>query len=634
MPNCSYVSTPGHPRLPVRSVVIKLPLKSSIIGLNVKLENVTLEETYYIVPSATPIPLLVHPPSNDTVLTLVYADKTSNYTLEPDPVIYGSDDLYPKEWFLDRVGNGLDPETSKRVKYVLVYFYPLRYMPKQKKIIWAKNASVTIHYRYLTQEAFLSEKLDNIIITSPLFEGQALRLAEWKNSTGIVSRVLNTNWIYRHYAGIDHPEQIRNCIKDFVSTYGIGFVTIFGDADRVPVRNAYVPDGYETFVPTDLYYADLDYTWDDNGDGLYADIRYDRIDGIPDVYVGRIPPSLEEYADVAVNKIMNYKQFLNVSEDWFNRALFVSGNPNNPFPTGLDFAYLKDYVATWTTKEVIRFDKPWPDTLISELNKGQAFVNFAGHGDPGSWLLDWFLWIFPITFTGSHAFGLTNGLKLPVVTAMSCSTARFDDQESIGEYFVLNPNGGSIAYFGATRIAWGYAGEDIIYGLMGEMDWRVYQAFYEGYSALGEMWGVSTTKYIESHGLYDIYDEKTLMEFILLGDPTLRISAPIYAEIYTDKGCYKSGEAMNLGLKITNFGVAVDVGAKIWVETPTGETRIVFDVPFIRVPADLRYSNPAFRTYVLPSLPEGIYLWHVALYNSITGTTITEDTSYFKLLAD
>ena len=508
MEGCSYISIPGHPQLPIKSVVVKLPLKSNLTSCDVNVESTALNGTYYIAPALRPIP--------------TSSDRSDNMTTEPDPLIYDSGKLYPERWFNYRVGNGIDPETQSRVTYLVIYFYPLRYMPAQRKILFCKNATITILYKAPIDTAFTSEELDNLIITSSLLEPQALRLARWKNFTGIKSRVLTTEWIYDNYHGVDDPEKIRNCIKDFVSRFHVTFVTIFGDADIVPVRYAYVPDeSGETYVPTDLYYADLDYTWDDNGDGLYADIRYDVIDGVPDVYVGRIPPSLPEYAEAVVTKIIGYST-TDFSESWFDRALFVTGTPDG---LGSAPVYLKDYIEAeeLIMKKVIRYNEPSPDTLTSEINKGCAFVNFAGHGDPSSWLLYKFLWIFPVSFTSSHAFGLTNGLKLPVVTTMACSTARFDDQDCIGEAFVCNLDGGSIAYFGSTRIAWGYKDEWIVDGLMGEMDWRIYQAFLEGYSKLGEMWGVPVTRYVHSHGLSWIYDEKTIMEFALLGDPTLDI---------------------------------------------------------------------------------------------------------------
>jgi hypothetical protein len=120
-------------------------------------------------------------------------------------------------------------------------------------------------------------RIDNLIITASDLEAAASRLAQWKNSSGIISRVLDVEWINSTYSGVDEQERIRNCIRDFYSSFQTKYVTIFGDTDKVPIRYVYIPDGVDDpLVPTDLYYADLNYTWDDNRDGIYGDLEYQQ----------------------------------------------------------------------------------------------------------------------------------------------------------------------------------------------------------------------------------------------------------------------------------------------------------------------------------------------------------------------
>lgn len=372
-------------------------------------------------------------------------------------------------------------------------------------------------------ESFVS--LDNLIITSVELTSAAYRLGEYKNSTGISTRVLTVDWIYEMYEGVDGPERIRNCIADFHSKLDIKYVTIFGDADQVPVRYAYVPDprGRDALVPTDLYYADLNNSWDDNGDGIFADIKNDFFDGLPDIYVGRIPTGVE-FANSSVDKIIGYSEGLNVSDAWFNRVLLVSGDPSGDGKVStLNGTHLNEHISQWVDLEKVKlyYDQGLTkDSLMKNLNLGYRFVNFAGHGKPGSWLLDS---EESLRFEGSEVVELVNGYMLPVVTSMACSTARFDDGTSISERMVLEPGGGAIAYLGPTREAWIYAGNSICKGLMGEMNWRIYEVYDDGYETLGELWGVSIARYIEAHGLRSIFNEKTVMEFVLLGDPTLRV---------------------------------------------------------------------------------------------------------------
>jgi hypothetical protein len=524
MPDCSYVSIPGHPMLPIKSAVEKLPLNSHITQIIAEVEDMPLDGNYFIMPALAPIQVGSTEPMSISL---------------PDQTIYGKDQLYPDEWYDYRVCNGLDPESNRRVQYVSFYFYPLRYLPTDQKILLAQNVSFTIIYTEPAEEATAQTVLKNLIITSDTLEPYAIQLATYKNSTGISSRAVNLTWVYKNYDGIDRQEQIRNCIKDFATSYGITYVTIFGDADQVPVRSVFVNDteAGEPYVPTDLYYGDLDGTWDDNNDGIYGDRRYDNVDGIPDVYVGRIPPSLANQAQTAVDKIIGYQQQFNTSESWTRRVVLAAGTGSgdgfsNPF--GIAFPFLKNYTANINVnKDIVKLYEAYGNlstgSMASELNKGALFANFAGHGNPAMWL---FYWVNPSLY-GYNGYGivdvqgLTNGFKLPVVTTMACSTARFDDQDCIGEWFVLQPNGGSIAYFGATRIAWGYVDQGITTGLMGEIDWRIYQNFYEGYSRLGQMWGQTAKEYVQNHiwnyKYASVLDVKTLMEFILLGDPTLRV---------------------------------------------------------------------------------------------------------------
>jgi len=375
-------------------------------------------------------------------------------------------------------------------------------------------------------------KFENLIVTSPLLEPQAWKFAEWKNLTGVSTSVLNTTWIYDHYSGVDNPERIRNCIKDFVSAYGISYVTIFGDADQVPVRYAYVPDpdAQQTYVPTDLYYADLNYTWDDNRDGLYADKRYDTVDGIPDVYIGRLPASSTAEAEAVVSKHIAYWSEVNkTSATWLNRVVLAAGTGVwGTGSMGTAPTALKDWISSIIrNRTVVKLYESNGNlsaySLRSEIDKGCAFLNFAGHGYYSFWLL-----YGNTRYRTEDVKLLANGAKLPVVTTMAGFTARFDDQDCIGEWFVLNPQGGSIAYFGSTRVTWCYLNEAVVYRLMGEMDWRIYEAYYEGYTRLGQMWGQAVTRYIRNHipafsNETWNKEQETVMAFILLGDPTLTI---------------------------------------------------------------------------------------------------------------
>ncbi len=295
--NCSYITTPGSPMLPVKTITAEIPESSTIINVNIDSNHIPMQGDFNVLPVS--VPVTTNSQNTNTNI---------NATLE----IYGSNAPFPKETYVYHEGQGLSSETASRVKYLIFNLFPLQYLPLNKTIIRAEEMTITMQYTHPIKALDISSAnlLKNLIITSPTLQPYAVALASWKNQTGIPSKVVNTTIIYQLYTGVDNPEKIRNCIKDYVSTYGIIYATIFGDVDQVPIRYASVNDSEagEFNVPTDLYYADLTGSWDDNHDGVYADQRYDNVDGIPDVYVGRIPVSSTTYAQAVVNKIIGYQQ--------------------------------------------------------------------------------------------------------------------------------------------------------------------------------------------------------------------------------------------------------------------------------------------------------------------------------------
>jgi parallel beta-helix repeat protein len=350
---------------------------------------------------------------------------------------------------------------------------------------------------------------------------------------------LDVAWIYPNYGGEDNQSKIRNCIKDYYSNSKTKYVTIFGDADKVPTRYVFVSDGTDNFTATDLYYAALNGTWDDNHDGLYADQRYDNVDAVPEVSIGRIPVETVDSAQVVVDKIENYQQQFDVSQSWTRRIVLAAGTGNNGIEDnqGTGPTDLNEYIANVAKdKEIVKlYEKAGnlsTDVMRQEVDQGALFVNFAGHGSPGStawadaggWL---FYWVFsPVWWNGfsiSDIQSTTNGARLPVVTACSCSTARFDDTECMGEEFILDPTGGAIAYFGSTRVSYGTSP----YAPMGHIARTIYEKFYAGFTRLGQMWQETVKDYaqayVQNYQTASNTDALTTMEFVLLGDPTLNI---------------------------------------------------------------------------------------------------------------
>jgi subtilase family serine protease len=598
MAGCDNILIPGFPKLPAKTVLFKLPASVNVCNITVDMEMtscVTLKKPI----STAPAPMRA-----DEANCTVSSSEADIFVSSA----YSSTEPYPRDKFSYHTLNGLDPDTLTDVQYVVVQLYPIRYLSMGQKIFVAKQASVTVKYqnvRALERSVQgSSTSLENLIITPSAFENQAVSLADFKGSIGIPSRVVTTSWIYSSYSGVDNPEKIRNCIKDFKNEYGISYVTLFGDADFVPVRYVFIKNEDEK-VPTDLYYADLTGSWDDNRDGRYGDLSpgCDVVDGIPEVYVGRLPIRSVEDAQIVVNKVKTYTSKMNQKQDWMNKVILAAGTGDGGLGAGKLGTgpwVLSEYISNMLVdKQKVKLYESKgtlsKDTTSSNINNGCLFVNFAGHGDPGSmpifsagWLFYWV--IYSLVWNGfgkGDVRSLTNGDKLPVVVTDACSTAEFDSEllgfqtDCIGEAFVKYSGGGSIAYFGSTRVSWGYLDQGAPEGLMGEMNWRVYEAFNNGYSALGKMWGVAIQKYIQKPNSLNImfYDEnnkpqgylneKTVMEFVLLGDPTLNVGPnkpPSLSNGYVDPSLGTTSTTFSYYVSYSDPEGASPTVKRVWID--------------------------------------------------------------------
>jgi len=536
MDDCGTITVSGHPSLPFKVISLKFDLTDAIKNVTVKVSTYDLNGTYIV----SPAPKASH-------------NKTGDHLTEPDPMIYNNSNPYPGKFYDYYIKEGIDPNTMIRVKFLIVHLYPVQYLPIDGKLTICKQADISILYESEEQVDSLKavpsvQTYDLLIITSPNLETHVLPLLDYKNSIGISTFIKNTDEIYSTQSGRDAPEKIRNYIIYAVENFGITSVLIFGDADQVPVRYAYIPDGYledGDLVETDLYYADLQYSWDDNDDELWGDLENDQIDGIPDLLIGRLPVSTEFYAAAIINKTINYERYNRPNDTWFNRILLL-GTDGHEYP-GAEGEILKDHISdtfvwnNFTVKKLYNSQNDLSKSNVqTQINDGFGFVNFAGHGWYSAWCLADYWDLVPEFYCSVDVSDLRNGLKLPIVFTMACLTSQFADYDCIGEYFMANPNGGAIAYFGATRVSWAYSGDDITTGLAGEMDWRFNKAFFDGNWISGAVWGQAITEYVQSnpiHTNYDGYylDWKTVAEYSSpFMDPTLMIGGRTHAGLSID----------------------------------------------------------------------------------------------------
>jgi hypothetical protein len=215
--------------------------------------------------------------------------------------------------------------------------------------------------------------------------------------------------------------------------------------------------------------------------------------------------------------------------------------------------------------------------IINAYSEGFGFAFFSGHGSPG-WWGDHFPGIpgnrrygqvAGLTVTQLSPFfpffrlpvfpmnRLTNTDKLPVVVVGGCHNSMFTvsiipsfldlflplgqhtygrpTPECWGWYLIKMPNTGAIASIGNTGYGWGSEGEWCTIGVgdgwISSEFFRQYGEF--GYSVLGDCYSATINEYISHHHSFtlpewfdygwDKIDEKTVQQWVLLGDPSLQM---------------------------------------------------------------------------------------------------------------
>ncbi len=324
-------------------------------------------------------------------------------------------------------------------------------------------------------------------------------------------------------------------------------------------------------------------SWDSDGDGKYGEVFIncpgdnDTVDLYPDVHIGRLACSNIEEVNIVVDKIIFYETNT-FGKSWFNNILLLGGD-TFPHWNGNEGEILNlmieeimsDFNPTKLWCSTLTF---WWWTINREINEGVGFVDYSGHGVEdamGTHPPNSDLWLM---YKNKHLDGLYNAEKLPIVFFDACLTAKLDYNKSEANVyktskifnsfffnFLLNSfsrilksildkntikpsqmdfelndiitesrhgsdlvpcfawnwirksDGGAIANIGSTRTAFG--GFD---SGAGKMSLEFFST-YVSCETIGEMWSNTQIGY----NLDVPWDYFTLEEFILLGDPSLKV---------------------------------------------------------------------------------------------------------------
>jgi len=430
------------------------------------------------------------------------------------------------------------------------------------------NAEALSAYATAAPSDRTGDPLDYVIVCPQSLAAAYEPLADWKTLKGVRAEIVTLEEIYADPAnsGVDAAAEIRNWIARAHADRGLTWVLLGGDTGSVPARNAY-DFMYNQGIPCDLYYADLDGTWNDDGDSRWGEDGQDNIDMYSDVYVGRAPVDSAAEAAAFVEKTLLYEGGLaGTPGDYELNMLFlgeVMWDTPSPYTDGgealdiLDTEYVPPrfdpIVKLYESKANLS-----ASAAASALSDGYGIVFHEGHANIGV------ASVGPDALTIPHLDALDNAPRAGLMYSVGCWSAAID-YDTFGEHWVSNPDGGGVAYVGNSRYGWGCPGHpgECVSDLYSQQFMN--SLFSEGLVHAGLVHADAKHHYV-GQARTDNYMRYAMYELNLLGDPETPIwtdaPAPLTV-VHPDAVSVGDGTA-NVTVQVFGGGAEV-VGATVCV---------------------------------------------------------------------
>ncbi|MFO7638272.1 MAG: C25 family cysteine peptidase [bacterium] len=519
-------AAPGQPSLPVVPVTLVLPAGARVTGVEVELlEAAPIPGRFRIAPAQEPHPL----------------SQPARPPVPPDPAVYEAAGDWPPAPLADwRTGN------AAGFRLVAVQVAPLSWRPADGTLTLNRRLRITVRWDEAAPAIALTPgqrdraaaglrtlvanperlrawappaaerdlpEIHYLVVTGERFVEAFRPFLEYRTARGLRAEVRTVEWVSGRYPGRDLQEKTRNMIRDMYENRGLSYVLLAGDNAIVPCRKIRCRVGGETGdIPTDLYYADLDFSWDSNGNDIFGEPG-DSVDFYADVTVGRASVDNETQVATFISKVMTYEN--DPDPGFITRALFPSGWLWHSL--NYHGRYVHDSVINilphgWTATQLVN---PASAAVVSDsFNRGYAIFDPCGHGNETGVYCE----TGPSIYTSSYAGRQTNDRRFSIMTSIACTPGNFEAEDCIAEIAHNAPASGCIAVKMNSRYGWGTPPG------MGPSEKLVIR-FYEQWLVHGEnVLGAAHHRGLEVYAAAALYDQLwrwCMTEFNLFGDPAI-----------------------------------------------------------------------------------------------------------------
>ncbi|MEO0079810.1 MAG: C25 family cysteine peptidase [candidate division WOR-3 bacterium] len=526
-----YSNEPGKPQLPFWTLTLVIPQGSRVAKLDVvpgPSADILCQEMVW--PAQPMVPV-----SRSEPLPFV----------PPDPSVYGSSEAWPAE--LGQIG---PVGTKSGFRLVTVNLYPVRYHPVEQRLTVFQSLKVTVSYEAdpdAQQERLTKRQVqlfsqgvrmlvanpedvdryapavrsadfgtyDYVIITNSTLEPAFQPLVNWRTRKGYSTIVRTTSWINSNYSGRDLQEKIRNFIRDYYQNQGTMWVLLGGDHSIVPSRQARTYCSGETGnIPCDLYYADIQWSWDGDNDNIFGEYGQDTTDLYYDLYIGRASVDDTSQVRIFVNKVLTHEQ--NPPTDYLRRILLVDAF----LWTGYNEDQSNDSIENITPSgwSDVRIHDPGNTTMVRDsLNHGFQFCHMVGHGnDVGIYHNS------TAYYSNSVISGHNNGSRVGLINSIACYPGNYEYSDCLAENSHNCGTGGAHSVIMNSRYGWGPGPGPNPPGPSEKLDIRFYDFFFNHDTMpIGLTHAVSKEVYRNVANAGDGAWRWCYFELNLFGDPLL-----------------------------------------------------------------------------------------------------------------
>lgn len=451
----------GEPSLPSVAATILIPYKEKpdkiliTPGKRIKLGN-----DFDIPPTSRAIPLS-KPHSSENVKII------------KDEAIYSSDKEFPGTLF-EKVGT----YSFRGYSILILNLFPVQYNPVTGDAFFYERIDVTVEtvdtddenslYRGGIDEKEVMGKVDNpvaapsypkthvapledydlLILTTDGLKDSFIPLKEAHDLTGVNTAIRTLSDV-----GGSTQEDIRNYIRNVYNDSGIEYVLLGGDSDIIPTRKLYAEvNGGDTtdHIPSDVYYACLDGTYNYDGDNKWGESTDGEdggdVDLLAEVYIGRTCVGNTGEVDNFVEKTLAY---LNTDEnDSYIRKILMVGEKLDASTWGGDS--MDALINYGISEDIYNIDKlydkdgTWSASqLINKIEADVHMINHLGHSSNN----------YVMKLYNSQVDGLEND-KLFFVYTQGCYPGAFDQGDCIGEHFTVKTQHAAFAGVFNARYGW------------------------------------------------------------------------------------------------------------------------------------------------------------------------------------